>query len=415
MKWSFQRFAWGSYDGDRLARQVQWAPDGTCVLCSGEGGLLSLFEVGRGEKLDAVVKVREADSVRDVAWYPWMTSADPVSCVFASCCRDNPAHLWDGYTGELRATYRSFNAMDEITAPYSLSFDPTGTKLYCGFDKILRIFDVSRPGRDYVEVTTAGKRQAGGQSGILSVMDWARDGSGILAVGSFSGTVAFYDARSAPRKGPQSIVHCNKSGITDLKIAADSVTVAAGGRRDRNIHGLYMHLPPLPHPTLCSPLFQMTQKLLTQYFSFFCILSLTVWDLRNTERRLFDLKRNATSSQRIGLDVAGDFLFTGGRDGIVQVFNLTTGETTTSSDCGYGECISDVSINPSISMMATIHGERKYSPKSREPTAAQTQPSAKAGIPTHSHKDSRTGVFPLMLWTLHAESSPSTPPAHSTP
>lgn len=37
--------------------------------------------------------------------------------------------------GELRCTYRAYDAADEVTAAYSLAFSPDGAKLWCGFNR----------------------------------------------------------------------------------------------------------------------------------------------------------------------------------------------------------------------------------------------------------------------------------------
>lgn len=45
---------------------------------------------------------------------------------------------------------------DEPTAAYSVAFDAFGEKLYCGFNKMVRVFDVARPGRCFHERPTNG-------------------------------------------------------------------------------------------------------------------------------------------------------------------------------------------------------------------------------------------------------------------
>lgn len=57
--------------------------------------------------------------------------------------------------------------MDEVTPAYSLAFSPDGSKLYGGFNKIFRVWDTSRPGRDYIEVSTY-KKGTDGLSGEVS-------------------------------------------------------------------------------------------------------------------------------------------------------------------------------------------------------------------------------------------------------
>ena len=73
----------------------------------------------------------------------------------------HPIHLWDACTGDLRCTYRAYDAADEVTAATSLAFSRDGSQLYGGFSKAIRIWDTSRPGRDYREVVTHQKKAEG--------------------------------------------------------------------------------------------------------------------------------------------------------------------------------------------------------------------------------------------------------------
>lgn len=78
-------------------------------------------------------------------------------CSLASSSRDNPVHMWDAFYGEVRASFRPYNHLDELTAAHSLCFSPDGTQLYCGFDKTVRVFYTERPGRDCEERPTVGQ------------------------------------------------------------------------------------------------------------------------------------------------------------------------------------------------------------------------------------------------------------------
>lgn len=72
-----------------------------------------------------------------------------------------PIHLWDALTGQLRATYRGYDAVDEVTAAYSVAFSHDCTRILGGYHKCIRIFDLSRPGRSYTEVVTHSKASPG--------------------------------------------------------------------------------------------------------------------------------------------------------------------------------------------------------------------------------------------------------------
>jgi hypothetical protein len=66
--------------------------------------------------------------------------------------------MWNAETGKLHATYSPYNHLDEVTHAFSLAFDPAREgRLYAGFDSCIRVFDLSRPGRQ-IEVSFEGMR-----------------------------------------------------------------------------------------------------------------------------------------------------------------------------------------------------------------------------------------------------------------
>ena len=89
-------------------------------------------------------------------------------CVVST--QGRPVHLWDALSGQLRASYRAYNAVDEVTAAYCLAFSSDGGRILAGFNKALRIFDVGRPGRAYTEVVTHKRDAPGLQGARLSAL-----------------------------------------------------------------------------------------------------------------------------------------------------------------------------------------------------------------------------------------------------
>ena len=69
-----------------------------------------------------VSQIAEGESIYDFSWYPRMSSQQPETCAFISTSRDHPIHLWDAFTGQLRAVYRAYDAADEITSALSVAF-----------------------------------------------------------------------------------------------------------------------------------------------------------------------------------------------------------------------------------------------------------------------------------------------------
>lgn len=79
-----------------------------------------------------VIESREGETIYDFAWYPLMQPSEPASCCYLSTSRDHPIHLWDAFTGQLRASYRAYDHMDELAAAYCVAFSPYGDKIFAG-------------------------------------------------------------------------------------------------------------------------------------------------------------------------------------------------------------------------------------------------------------------------------------------
>eukprot|EP00002_Diphylleia_rotans_P011260 TRINITY_DN2228_c0_g2_i3.p1 TRINITY_DN2228_c0_g2~~TRINITY_DN2228_c0_g2_i3.p1 ORF type:complete len:353 (+),score=60.95 TRINITY_DN2228_c0_g2_i3:44-1102(+) len=180
----------------------KWSPDGTCLLTSSEDNCLRLFEMpsmfedGKVSDWAPTLRVTEGDSLYDFAWYPKMSSSEPNSCFFISTSRGHPIHAWDAFTGELKCSYNAFDHMDELASAICVSFNHDGSKIYCGFDKMIRVFDTNRPGRDHTNIPTTqhtGKRrQHIGQKGAISCLAFSPDNSKLFAAGSYSKTIGLY-------------------------------------------------------------------------------------------------------------------------------------------------------------------------------------------------------------------------------
>ena len=201
----------------RLSLGVLWSPDGTCLLAADDLTNLHLFEIppsyyhtsgsgsssssgigsGSGQPCSPVLSMKEGETIYDYTWYPHMRSSEPQSCVFASTARDHPIHLWDAYTGSLRASYLGFDHLDEVVPAFSLAFSPGGDQILAGYNRCVRLFDLAVPGRpSSVRPTAPTRKSDHGQHGLISALDTAPDGSGLYAAGSYRGTIVLYDLRS---------------------------------------------------------------------------------------------------------------------------------------------------------------------------------------------------------------------------
>ncbi|TFJ80658.1 hypothetical protein NSK_008084 [Nannochloropsis salina CCMP1776] len=216
--------------------------------------------------------------------------------------------------------------MDELTSAHSLAFTPGGDKIFAGFERILRVFDTARPGRDHEDRPTRPHKRSPerGLNGIISTIAFSPldAAPGMFVAGSFSGSMALYDYRM---RGDSLLLWPDPhqgQGLTTLRLSYDGRLLFSGARKDCHVH---------------------------------------CWDLRKGTL-LSSFARNASSNQRLGIDLdpAGRFLATGNRgEGKALVYDLSTGKEVG----GLGplkDTASDVSFHPYAGLVAVGMGERHW-------------------------------------------------------
>lgn len=219
----------------------------------------------------------------------------------------------------LRCTYRAYDAMDEITAAFSIAFNPTGTKIFAGYNKTLRAFDVHRPGRDFAQHSTLQKSKEG-QSGIISAIAFSPAHSGMFATGSYDQTTAIYREDNMELLY---VLHGQEGGVTQVQFSSDGNYLYTGARKDPYI--------------MC-------------------------WDVRNTVEVVYKLYRSTEhTNQRISFDIepCGRHLGTGGQDGLVHIYDLQTGQWT-SSFAAASDTVSGFSFHPFLPMAVSTSGHRRF-------------------------------------------------------
>ncbi|KAL6992649.1 hypothetical protein U1Q18_010761 [Sarracenia purpurea var. burkii] len=296
-----------SANSNNFLKGIKWSPDGSCFLTSSEDNTFRVFQLpenGNGYPGNAC---------------SFAADADPVTCVFASTTRDHPIHLWDATSGELRCTYRAYDAVDEITAAFSIGFNPAGTKIFAGYNKAVKIFDIHRPGRNFENHSTVqGNKE--GQPGVISAIAFCPSHTKMLATGSYSQTTAIY---SEDNMELLYILHGQDGGVTHVQFSKDGNYLYTGGRKDPYI--------------LC-------------------------WDIRKTVDIVYKLYRSSeNTNQRILFDIEpfGQHIGTGGQDGLVHIYNLKTGHWTSSFQAAL-DTVNGFSFHPFMPMAASSSGHRRF-------------------------------------------------------
>lgn len=332
--------------GGNFLKGCKWSPDGLCILTNSEDQTLRLFnlppeayekpageesrreEGDQQKELESVLKIQEGELIYDYCWYPKMNSYQPETCCLASCSRDHPVHLWDAFTGKLRGTYKPMDAADELTTPHSLGFSENGRRLYCGFNKAIRIFYTDRPGTQ-CEVVATKKKTMSGQTGIISCFAMAPELK-LYAAGSYSKSIGLY---TADNNTLMCLLEGQTGGVTHLRFSSDKNRLYSGGRKDQEI--------------LC-------------------------WDIRNPGNVLYSALREVSTHQRIyfDLDSEGRYLVSGNRNGSVTVWDTSQTPTPPLDDHSdpillpahkykaHTDCVNGISLHPHMPIMATTSGQR---------------------------------------------------------
>lgn len=419
--------AWKPFAGASAAcpntnflKGVRWAPDGSCCLTASDDNRLRVFDLpqeayqqlqaadpaqaaaepdtaaaadGGSISWQQALEVHAGETVYDYCWFSGMSAADPASCCFASTSRGQPMHLWDACTGALRGSYRGYDEADEVTAAHSLAFSTDGSLLVGGYGKCLRVFHVSRPGRDCSRIQTHTKKQEGSIPGIISCLAFNPLEGDLFAAGSYSRCIGLFDVRTREQL---LWLEGHTGGITQVCFSPDGNYLYSGARRDDSI--------------LC-------------------------WDIRATGQVVCSMQRPTSSTnQRIGFSIesCGRHLATGGCDGCVRVFDLQNGQETACFSAA-SDTINGVSFSPSLPLLVTASGHRRYpllpadgwEAEGGVSTAAaaaadadgaeqQHQPACKdeaaAGLLMSSYKKGG-GCNSLRLWRMQADWLPITAPA----
>nr|CAD7423597.1 unnamed protein product [Timema monikensis] len=253
------------------------SPDGTCILTNSDENVLHIFDLPQQlhcqeswdcdqtlPAMKSVLKIQEGRMIYDYCWYPHMSSWNPLSC-----------------------------CLDEVISAYSLAFDPSGEKLYAGFDCMVKVFSTSIPGRKcvtrHLKRSSVPTEKQYGHIGCISVNPAMPK---IYGVGSYAKTLGLY---CEPDGAMLCILQGHSGGVTHLQFSPDGTKLYSGGRKDTEI--------------LC-------------------------WDMRYPGTFLYTMHRPVQTNQRVYFDLTSDgrYLLSGTTEGDVLVWDLTVPPVDQSPD-----------------------------------------------------------------------------------
>lgn len=117
----------------------------------------------------------------------------------------------------MRATYRCYNAQDELASCTSVAVSTDGQQIYGGYKNAVFVFDIACPGRDYSFVQTFTKTD-GGIQGLISTIALSAADPKIYAIGSYSGTIGIY---SSENNSIQLLLEGHTNGVTKVSLLSE--------------------------------------------------------------------------------------------------------------------------------------------------------------------------------------------------
>ena len=223
---------------------------------------------------------------------------------------------------------------DEVAAALCCCFSPDGQQIYSGFDRAVRIFQTSRPGRDsQTRKTTPTRSSRKGQKGLISTLSVTPDGT-MYAAGSYSGSIGVYSCA----EGKELALLPAGSGVTQVSFAPDGLLLMAGERKSSALAG---------------------------------------WDIRHTAAPLFTCRRALTTNQRLQFDIdpCSSYVATADETGKVLVYDIreecdkpedspaVAGEFALHEDV----CCNSVAFHPYLPVLATGSGSRQFTEEGEAP------------------------------------------------
>ncbi|KAF8321251.1 hypothetical protein DL93DRAFT_2163535 [Clavulina sp. PMI_390] len=326
--------------------------------------------------LEIVNRFTQAAAVLEGVWYPGSTSANAASYCFLASVRDCPVKLLDAASGRLRASYRIIDHRERFIAPHSIAFDPTMTKVYCGCEDFVEIFDFQRPGDGQRFPTISTKKSKDGLKGIISALAFCPDYSGLHATGTYATTasaIALFDSSSPPGAPVMFLEGLQQGGVTQLQFNPTQPQVLfAASRRSAIIQSWDIRYPSTP----IEPVIIRSS------------------DVQGTNQRL-----------RFDVDLGGHTLMAGNEAGEISCFPISSNSTGSPLKFqGHQDAIGSISLHPIRPLAVTVSGSRSFDEPPTLPTSSSdsdsTSDSSDSDVEGARSAPTQTRDASIKLWNF---------------
>ncbi|CAN1120204.1 Telomerase Cajal body protein 1 [Linum perenne] len=254
---------------------------------------------------------------------------------------------------------------------FTLTFDDLSGMIYAGYNKCIRVFNVHRPGRDFVQHSTL-KGNKEGQTGVISSISFSPHHGGMLATGSFSQSTAIY------REDTIELLYL-------LQFIEKTIWNSCISYMDKKV-GLHMCNSQMMETIYTR---EAERNIISWCFvtwisgldcnedSSLCCMILAgpiyhVLGCKESRRSCLQVRldchlmkrlyrSSAQTNQRIYFDVDshGRHLGTGGQDGLVDIYNLQTRQWISGFQAA-ADTVNGFAFHPSLPMAVSSSGPRRF-------------------------------------------------------
>ncbi|SCL97236.1 WD repeat-containing protein 79, putative [Plasmodium berghei] len=263
--------------------------------------------------------------IYDCKFYPYFDWNNNNTCFFALTSKDVPVKIYSAYDGSPLISFKLFNESQELSNCYSLCFHPEKNWLLCGTkNRSIKVYDLNKPNEIY-ENRILGTRKGKGQKGIISTIDYKKEGYGnnsIYAIGDYNDILYIY-ADNCNHKNDYILKFSNKynsNGITCVKWYGE-YNILSGNR-----NGSYIYL----------------------------------YDIRNNKEHVHKFNRYALTNQKYLFDVHKNYIISGDTFGYLNFYNIENNELVHKQLINKYSPIVSVNVHSTHPFILTGSGTRRF-------------------------------------------------------